>query len=60
MRVLAVFAEFDAEALEGAGVQAVEETFDHKLSPQIKAFDLIDDFRFEVFFDRQIFAAREV
>ena len=45
-----MLAEFDAESMKRAGVQAVQETFDHELSAQIEPFDLVDDGRFEIFF----------
>ena len=46
-----MLAEFDAESMKRAGVQAVQETFDHELSAQIEPFDLVDDFGFKIFFD---------
>ena len=40
--------EFDAEALEGAGMQAGEETFDDEFRPQVEASDLANDARLQI------------
>ena len=52
VRVLAMFAELDTEPVKRTGVQSVQETLHDELGPQVKSLDLVDDFRFKVFFDR--------
>jgi hypothetical protein len=46
-----VFTEFNAKAVERAGVKSVQKSFDDELGAQVQPFDLIDDGRFKVFFD---------
>ncbi len=41
--------ELDAEALEGAGVQAGQEPLDDELGAQVETGDLPDHFRLQIF-----------
>ena len=48
--VLAMLAELDGEAVEGAGVQAVQKPPDDELRAEIQPLDLADDFGLQVVF----------
>ena len=50
--VLAVLAEFDREALKGAGVQAREEALDDELRAQVEPSHLADDLGPEILLGR--------
>ena len=46
-----MLAELNTEAVKRTGMQTVQKASYDKLGPQIKPFDLVNDFGFEIFFD---------